>query len=49
MIIPSLKVAALREAVDQAKEMMAQRCTQFPKYRLYNHAAEQLEFIENSY
>jgi hypothetical protein len=44
--LPLNKVAVLREVVDKAKEMTTQRCEEFPKYRLYNHAAEQLEFIE---
>jgi hypothetical protein len=45
-MIPQSKAVILREVVDKAKEMTTQRLIQFPKYGPYQHAAEQIEFIE---
>jgi hypothetical protein len=46
MMIPLNKAATLRQVVDKAKEMTKERFTQYPKYGPYQHAAEQIEFIE---
>jgi hypothetical protein len=42
----SSNLATLRELVSEAKKMSIERRTQFPKYGPYQHAVEQLEFIE---
>jgi Tsi6 len=41
------RAKALRDAIDAVKAMTAERQAIFPKYPPYQHAAEQIAFIES--